>query len=223
MSSGGNLMNVDPRTERMQRIEYERGRLRRKDLLLDPIQQFKNWYEDAIKAGHRDPSAMTLATASADGAPHARMVLLKEVGQRGFVFCTHFNSPKGQDLANNPRAALVFYWARSERQVRVEGTVEQLGKEESAELFLARPEGAQLAASLGHQSDPIANREELEDLYSKVRAQYAGKAVPPLESWGGYVIDPTMIEFWQGGVHRLHDRFRYSRTGQDWRIERLMP
>jgi pyridoxamine 5'-phosphate oxidase len=214
---------VDPKAERMQRIEYERGRLHRKDLDPDPVKQFLRWYEDARQAGHRDPSAMSLSTVGADGAPHARMVLLKAADERGFIFCTHKNSPKGKELQANPRAALVFYWARSERQVRVEGVARWLSKEENAEFFSARPKGAQIAASLGHQSETIENREKLEALYKTASRRYDSVDVPPLENWGGFAIDPSVIEFWQGGIHRLHDRFRYTLHNGVWQIERLMP
>jgi pyridoxamine 5'-phosphate oxidase len=207
----------------MHRIEYERGRLRRDDLQADPVQQFLKWYGEAKEAGHRDPSAMTLATVGADGKPHARMVLLKAVDSRGFVFCTHRDSPKGRDLQANPYAALVFYWARSERQVRVEGVARWLSKEENAAFFSARPPGAQLAASLGHQSEVIQSREALEDLYANKEAEFSEEQVPPLESWGGFGLEPTAIEFWQGGVHRLHDRFRYTLVNGAWQIVRLMP
>lgn len=207
----------------LHRTEYEQGRLRRKDLLADPVDQFMRWYQDAKDAGHRDPAAMTLATVDQQGIPHARMVLLKVVDERGFVFCTHKDGPKGRDLQGNPHAALVFYWPRSERQIRIEGVARWLSKEENAEFFSSRPPGAQLAASLGHQSEVVVNREELERLYAEAETRYGGQPVPPLESWGGFAISPTVIEFWQGGVHRLHDRFRYSLVDGVWRIDRLRP
>lgn len=166
---------------------------------------------------------MTLATVGQDGAPHARMVLLKAIDERGFVFCTHQFSPKGIDLQFNPHAALVFYWARSERQIRVEGAASWLSKEENAVFFSARPKGAQIAASIGHQSEHIESRDVLEMFYERASGAYAEVDVTPLETWGGYAIKPTMIEFWQGGMHRLHDRFRYNLENGVWRIERLMP
>lgn len=151
------------------------------------------------------------------------MVLLKTVDERGFIFCTHKNSPKGRDLQSNPHAAMVFYWARSERQIRVEGVARWLSKEENAEFFSNRPRGAQVAASLGRQSDLVENREILEQMYEDAEARFGEATIPPLETWGGFAIEPTVIEFWQGGVHRLHDRFRYHLQNGVWQIDRLMP
>ena len=209
--------------KKLDRIEYERGRLRREDLFDDPVQQFMRWYQDAKDAGHRDPSAMTLATVGVDGSPHARMVLLKSVDALGFVFATHKNSPKGRDLQANPHCALVFYWARSERQIRVEGVARWMSSSENARLLADRPKGAQIAATLGHQSDVVASREDLEELYAEAADEFSDRDVPPQENWGGFLIEPTMIEFWQGGLNRLHDRFRYEKIGGEWRIQRLMP
>ena len=214
---------MEDKSPRLHRIEYEQGRLRREDLLDDPVGQFLRWYQDAKDAGHRDPSAMTLATVDKDGLPHARMVLLKAIDKRGFIFCTHKDSPKGIDLQANPHAALVFYWARSERQIRVEGTVRWLSDEENAEFFSARPKGAQIAATLGHQSEAVPSETSLQAKYEELAAEFEEKDVPPMKTWGGYAISPTMIEFWQGGVNRLHDRYRYLRTGHGWDIARLMP
>ena len=217
------LVHVDDKSPRLHRIEYEQGRLRRDDLLEDPVAQFLRWYQDAKDAGHRDPSAMTLATVDGSGLPHARMVLLKAIDDRGFVFCTHKNSPKGLDLQTNPHAALVFYWARSERQIRVEGTVRWLSDAENAEFFSARPKGAQIAATLGHQSETVAASINLEAQYEEAAAKYDDMDVPPMKTWGGYAIAPMMIEFWQGGINRLHDRYRYLRVNGGWTITRLMP
>ena len=217
------LANVDDKSPRLHRIEYEQGRLRKDDLLQDPVAQFMRWYQDAKDAGHRDPSAMTLATVDKDGLPHARMVLLKTIDARGFIFCTHKDSPKGLDLQANPHAALVFYWARSERQIRVEGTVRWLSDDENAEFFSARPKGAQIAATLGHQSEAVSPDIDLEAEYQLKAAMFEDRDVPPMATWGGYAISPTMIEFWQGGVNRLHDRYRYLRTDDGWKITRLMP
>jgi pyridoxamine 5'-phosphate oxidase len=207
----------------MHRTEYLQGTLHRKDLAADPIQQFLKWYEDAREAGHRDPSAMSLATVDKNGAPHNRMVLLKTVDHRGFIFCTHRDSPKGLDLQSNPRAALTFYWPKIERQVRIEGVARWLSKEENAEFFSARPKGAQIAALLGNQSDAVESRTTMEDGYQEAVAKYEDTAIPPPQAWGGYAITPSLIEFWQGGLHRLHDRFRYSLENNVWRIDRLMP
>jgi len=214
---------VDQNAKGLHRIEYERGSLRRGDLNDDPVAQFLQWFQEAKDAGHRDPSAMTLATVDAEGRPHARMVLLKALDERGFVFCTHYNSPKGRDLQANPHVALVFYWARSERQIRVEGVARWLSREENAAFYSARPRGAQVAASLGHQSELVESRRVLESLYAEAESKFEGVEVPPLPTWGGFALSPTSIEFWQGGVHRLHDRFRYHLEGDKWQIDRLMP
>lgn len=205
------------------RREYQTGRLRRSDLLDNPLELFVRWFDEAREAGNRDPSAMTLATASKDGAPSARMVLLKSVDERGFVFATHYTSPKGRDLEENPHAALVFYWPETERQVRVTGPVRQLNQEENQAIYAARPREAQVAALLGGQSSPVASRETLEELY-KAKTHEVG--VTPLtvpETWGGYAVTPESIELWQGGLHRLHDRFLFVRSGEGWTVERLMP
>lgn len=208
---------------KLHRREYHRGKLRRKDLDFDPIAQFRRWYEDAAAEGHLDPAAMTLATCGADGFPNARMVLLKQVDARGFVFCTHKDSPKGRELLANPRAALVFHWPRVERQVRVTGSARWLSAEENADLFHARPRDAQIAATLGGQSTVVASREELEARFKAARSAAPAGEIRAPTGWGGFLIEPQTIEFWQGGVHRLHDRFLYVRKSDGWSIERLMP
>jgi len=210
-------------TDRFDRHEYLHGTLDREDLDADPFAQFRKWYEDARTAGHLDPSAMSLATVSATGAPHARMVLLKSLDERGFIFCTHRTSVKGQDIAQNPNVAMVFYWPKIERQVRIEGVAQFLSAEENAEFYLSRPRGAQIAASLGHQSEPVADHETLERLYEEAVKRFEGKDVTPLETWGAYAVTPSAIEFWQGGENRLHDRFRYTCQKDGWQIDRLMP
>ena len=206
------------------RREYEIGRLVRADLDDDPLSVFVRWFDEAREAGNRDPSAMTLATATKDGRPSARMVLLKSVGPKGFVFATHYTSPKALNLLENPQAALVFYWPETERQVRVEGDASRLGREDSQAIFSARPRQAQIAALIGGQSTPIESRGELEARYGAKALEHPEGEIPVPETWGGYVVAPRTIEFWQGGQHRLHDRFLYSRQDDgSWTITRLMP
>ena len=171
-----------------------------------------------------DLNACTLATADREGRPSARVVLLKGLDPRGFTFFTHYNSRKGRELAENPHAALVFYWAELERQVCVSGTVSRLSREESETYFRTRPKGSRLSAWATKQSEPVENRAVLDARWAKAQAQYPGEDVPMPEHWGGYVLSPSSIEFWQGRPSRLHDRFRYLRQPDDsWRIDRLSP
>ena len=206
------------------RKEYTLGGLRRRDLAADPIEQFQKWFEQAIAAGVPEPSAMTLATASRDGQPASRIVLLKSVDARGFGFYTNYASDKGRELEANPRAALVLYWSELERQVRISGTVSKVSREESQRYFESRPRGSRLGAWVSRQSTPIGSREELEAELQKVEAKYPEETVPLPPYWGGYVVAPEQLEFWQGRPNRLHDRLRYTRQpDQSWRIERLAP
>jgi pyridoxamine 5'-phosphate oxidase len=192
--------------------------------LEDPILQFQNWLKQAKAAGISEPTAMTLATTAADGQPSARIVLLKEVSQDGFVFYTNYGSRKGRELAVNPRAALVFYWPQLERQVRITGAVVKTSRSESNAYFQTRPRGSQLAAWASWQSLPIPDRDVLEARVKKLEAKYAGVSVPLPPNWGGYRLRPDSIEFWQGRPNRLHDRLRYSQEADGgWKIERLAP
>jgi pyridoxamine 5'-phosphate oxidase len=184
----------------------------------DPLRQFETWFAEAA-VGLRVPEAVALATATRDGAPSARMVLLKDYGERGFVFYSNYESRKGRELDENPRAALLFYWDPPRRQVRIEGEVERLGKEESAEYFLSRPLGARLSAWASHQSEPIESRRALEDAVEQLRGRELG--APP--HWGGYLLRPTVYEFWQHRDDRLHDRLRYRREDDGWVRGRLAP
>jgi pyridoxamine 5'-phosphate oxidase len=198
--------------------------LRRSDLAPDPFAQFDAWYRDALAAHVVAPDAMTLATASKECIPSARMVLLKGYDQRGFVFYTNYESQKGRELAENPHAALVFYWAELQRQVRISGRVTKLSREESERYFASRPLGSRLSAWASHQSEVIASRAVLEERVRAVRARFAGGKVPLPPYWGGYVVAPVELEFWQGRPDRLHDRFRYSlQPDQTWLIQRLSP
>lgn len=205
------------------RKEYTERQLSETDLAPDPFAQFKIWYDEAVTAQVIEPNAMTLATATTDGIPSARIVLLKGFDAQGFLFFTNYESQKGKELAANTHAALVFYWAILERQVRLTGRISQMGHTESEKYFRSRPVGAQLGAWASAQSQPIASREVLEARLAKLSVEYAGKEIPMPPYWGGYRLQPTMFEFWQGRVNRLHDRLRYTRSETQWQIERLAP
>lgn len=192
----------------------------------DPFEQFHLWFDAALAAGVREPNAMTLATASAAAVPAARVVLLKGIDHGGFVFFTNYESAKGHDLAENPRAALVFFWAELERQVRVSGAVAPISATESDHYFRVRPLGSRLGAWASRQSTPVGSRAELESALREVEARYAGTDVPRPPHWGGYRVVPSRIEFWQGRPNRLHDRLLYAREpveASSWTRTRLSP
>ena len=189
----------------------------------DPINQFKRWFDDAIASGMKLPEAMTLATATRDGKPSARVVLLKDVDSDGFVFYTNYRSAKARDLEANPHAALVFYWSQFDRQVRVEGTVERVSTEESRAYFKTRPRESQIGAWASPQSNVIENREVLEARVAELEQLYGDGELECPEHWGGYRVKPTRIEFWKGRLGRLHDRIVYERDGMHWNINRLAP
>lgn len=188
----------------------------------DPLRQFSVWFSEAERAGLRVPDAVALATATRGGAPSARMVLLKDFGERGFVFYSNYESRKGRELEENPRAALLFYWDPLRRQVRIEGEVERLGAEESDAYFQTRPLGARLSAWVSRQSKVVESRDALERAVVELRDRVGDELAAPTY-WGGYVLRPSVFEFWQHRDDRLHDRLRYRRDGDAWVRERLAP
>jgi pyridoxamine 5'-phosphate oxidase len=208
------------------RKEYRRGSLAEADAPADPLLLFDEWLRVAVESGLREPNAMTLATSTPDGRPSARVVLLKSYDSEGFVFFTNYESRKGRELAENPQAALVFWWGELERQVRVEGRVQRVSAAESDAYYHSRPLGARLGAWVSAQSSVIGGRSVLEERLAELTREYpsAGESSPPRPPfWGGYRVAPQAIEFWQGGVHRLHDRLLYRRTEGGWELARLSP
>jgi pyridoxamine 5'-phosphate oxidase len=208
------------------RKEYTLNGLHRQDLCADPFEQFKRWFDESVRTGgSREPNAMTLATSSQEGQPSARVVLLKGFDERGFVFFTNYESRKGEQLAQNPRAALNFHWPWLERQIQIEGSVSQVTRAESEEYFNKRPLGSRLGAMVSRQSAVIDSRRSLEEGLALLQGQFDASTPPPTPaSWGGYRLQPNWIEFWQGRENRLHDRFLYRlQADRSWRIDRLGP
>ncbi|WP_316815024.1 pyridoxamine 5'-phosphate oxidase [Pedobacter nyackensis] len=205
------------------RQEYRSAQLSEKDVESDPILQFGKWFSAAVDAQLFEPNVMTLATADRFGKPSARIVLLKEFDENGFVFYTNYESKKGQDLVENPQAALVFFWAELERQVRIEGVVSKVDVQTSADYFHSRPTGSQIGAMASPQSSVLDSRESLEEKVSNLEKVYEGKEIPHPIHWGGYLIEPMHIEFWQGRQSRLHDRIVYDLVDGSWIINRLAP
>ncbi len=206
------------------RKEYKQQFLSEQQIALDPFQQFDKWWKDAIASDIDEVNAMTLATSSNDGVPSARIVLLKGFDKRGFVFFTNYNSFKGRQLLDNPRACLVFFWKELERQVRVTGLVEKVSEKESDEYFNSRPEGSRIGAWASPQSEVIESREWLEENDKKLQQQFKNKTIQRPPHWGGYRVKPINIEFWQGRPNRLHDRINYAlQENGSWLIERLAP
>ena len=205
------------------RKDYTLQTLNETNIDANPFKQFQIWFNDALSANLLEPNAMTLATATKDGKPSARTVLLKGFGERGFVFYTNYESRKGQELAENPWAALAFLWKEIQRQVRIEGHVEKCSQEESDIYFRSRPLGSQLGAYVSQQSQVISSREVLESRLAELAAENVNQDVSRPPYWGGYRLIPTSFEFWQGRPNRLHDRLRYRLTDSCWLIERLAP
>ncbi len=204
------------------RAEYTRSGIDEGALHADPFRQLDRWLDDAVTAGVKEPTAMTLCTVGRDGSPSARVVLLKGV-ERGLVFYTNYESQKGREIADNPRAAVVLFWPDLERQVRVTGGVERLSRSESEAYFRSRPRESQLGAWASLQSQPVESRAVLDARFDEVRATYEGQDVPCPPHWGGFRLVPDSFEMWQGRVGRMHDRVRYVPSGSGWTRERVMP
>lgn len=206
------------------RRDYAQGSLLESEAADDPIVQFARWFDDAARSGMIDANAMNLATVDAAGQPSSRIVLLKSFNDRGFMFFTNYDSRKGRELEANLRVALCFHWKRLERQVRIEGTVEKTSREVSEQYFHSRPVAAQISAWVSHQSETIQSREELDAKAAELAKKFEGAPVPLPPYWGGYLVAPSVIEFWQGRVSRLHDRLEYRRDASGaWQRRRLSP
>lgn len=205
------------------RQDYRSASLSEKDVDSNPIKQFGKWLKDALNSAVAEPSAMTLATVDKSNKPNARIVLLKGFDGNGFGFYTNYLSEKGKELKKNPVACLVFFWPELERQVRIEGKVEKLDKETSEKYFHSRPIGSQISAIVSPQSQIISDRKILEDKTEELTKQYEGKTIPKPAHWGGYIVKPTSIEFWQGRPSRLHDRIKYDLINGKWQTSRLAP
>ncbi|MFT4665500.1 MAG: pyridoxamine 5'-phosphate oxidase [Polaribacter sp.] len=218
-------MNRDHKKVADLREDYRLQTLEIQEVHAHPFHQFQQWFNDALRSNLKEPNVMTLATASASGIPSARIVLLKGYSEKGFLFYTNYNSRKGKELLENPNAALVFCWLELERQIRIEGKVSQLSPEASTQYFQSRPKGSQIGAWASPQSEVIEDRNLLEENVVILNEKYAEEdTLPRPEHWGGFLIEPTMVEFWQGRSSRLHDRIRYVQLeGGSWKVDRLAP
>lgn len=205
------------------RQDYSAAELAEADVDKSPVVQFGKWFKDALDAQLHEPNVMTLATANLTGKPTARILLLKGFDEDGFVFFTNYASKKGEQLAENPQASMVFFWPELQRQVRIDGVVSKVSAEESTAYFHSRPTGSQIGAMASPQSTVIPNREVLEERVEELKATYAEKEIPRPEHWGGYLLKPDHIEFWQGRPSRLHDRITYTSVNGIWTINRLAP
>lgn len=205
------------------RNEYKLKQLDKEHVSPDPIHQAENWLQEAIKCDLYEPTAMTVSTVSAKGRPSSRVLLLKDIQKDGLVFFTNYDSRKGQELIENPYAAINFFWPELERQVRIEGKIERVPEKDSIEYFQSRPRGSQLGALASPQSKIIAGREVLENEKVLLEKKYEGQPIPKPAHWGGYILLPDYFEFWQGRPDRLHDRIAYRKNNSEWKIERLAP
>lgn len=205
------------------RHDFTRQTLDKNDVNSDPILQFEKWFKEAVDAKVNEPNAMSISTVSAEGKPSSRIVLLRNFNQDGFVFYTNYTSRKGFEIEHNPHAALLFFWPELERQVRIEGILQKQSPEESNNYFKSRPRGSKLGAWSSQQSKPIESRVVLDTAYDAYAEKFPGEEIPRPPYWGGYVLTPVSIEFWQGRASRLHDRILYTHDDHKWKIDRLSP
>ncbi len=205
------------------RRDYKLQSLNEEDVAMDPFAQFDRWWHEAVTSHIDEVNAMTLATATKEGIPSARIVLLKGYDINGFVFFTNYNSHKGKEIADNPYASLVLFWKELERQIRVDGTIEKIDAAQSDAYFQSRPAGSRIGAWASPQSTVIENRKVIENNFLQLEEKFGCENIPRPEHWGGYVVKPVSIEFWQGRSSRLHDRIRYTKNDHHWKIERLAP
>ena len=205
------------------RHDFSKKSLDEKDVNKNPILQFEKWFKEAVDVKVNEPNAMALSTVDEENKPSSRILLLRNFNDNGFVFYTNYNSRKGEEILLNPKAALLFFWPELERQVRIEGTLIKQSTEESDIYFKTRPRGSKLGAWTSAQSKVVADRKELDDEYSKMSEKFPTDDIPRPVHWGGYLLIPNTIEFWQGRASRLHDRILFTRNNRDWKIERLAP
>jgi pyridoxamine 5'-phosphate oxidase len=205
------------------RHDFSRQTLDEKDVHQNPVTQFSKWFQEAMDAKANEPNAMVLSTVSTEGKPSSRIILLRNFDDNGFVFYTNYDSRKGEEIAKNPNAALLFFWPELERQVRIEGVLQKQTSEESDLYFNSRPRSSKLGAWTSAQSKVVANRKVLDEEFEKFARKYPKENVPRPEHWGGYILKPLSIEFWQGRPSRLHDRLLYTAGKENWKIERLAP